>query len=902
MRFRQALILALLIAARVPIPALGDTPQSGTVEGQVTDADGAPLAGVTVTLSGPRGDQVTATDEQGGFRFGLVVPGDYALGAALEGLGSQEASLRLEAGERERVDFKLTLGTEEEITVQSVAPQVNKYEVGVAATVESEVAEALVYRARNYHSMFQMFPGVVQNANSQTVAETRPAVNGTQWQENAGFIDGIDTSNTRSGGSSRVFLPVTSLAEVRLDSSGAGAEFGRLVGGVINAAVKSGTNAFHGDFLYIAQNQAWRAQSDVVPLPREDDIINGFEVGLGGPVVRDRAWFFVSAARNNTNEMGALASGVVLESGFESEPWIAKLNAQPSPRHQLALLGIDAPVTTLLFGTASGDEFTPGVFDNSEQIGSLSWSWVVHDGLFTETRLGRHDGTLFTNHYRQRTIDPAANPDSPFGNQSLYRDLATGLAWNAIAFPEGESRGDFPRDQANAVVTWFAGSTHELKAGLDYQDVAFRSFNHPPDRYAGRGYNPNLPGGFAQPQTKQVFLPLESAAETTSEILALFAQDRITVGDHLTLNLGLRLDDQQHRNDIGEVAEESTDLAPRLAAVYDVGADGRLLIKATAGRAYQVIALNIVFQEFARKPTGDNAWDEYSWNAATQRYDRFLRRALPALNAQIQAVEPYFKDELTLGLDWQFANAWAFEARAIWWEMDDLFWATDQFDAAGNVFRSIENRSEGTRDYRGLQLQIDRAFRDAWTVRANYTLSRAEGNVFGNTLATQNDDDYLEAESILDPATGQPVTTLFRHGRGPQDREHLLNVSGLRNWELGRHTVALGGYFSYRSGQPWGLLPNVTLQHPVSRQVIRTTVYSEPRDAHVLPDTLNLNLTGSWTFPLGARVEGSVRAEIANVTDEQEAIAINATTGQVVAVRSSYQIPRELRLLAGVRF
>jgi hypothetical protein len=146
------------------------------------------------------------------------------------------------------------------------------------------------------------------------------------------------------------------------------------------------------------------------------------------------------------------------------------------------------------------------------------------------------------------------------------------------------------------------------------------------------------------------------------------------------------------------------------------------------------------------------------------------------------------------------------------------------------------------------------------------------------------------------------VTTLFRYGRGPQDREHVLNVTGLRNWEVGSHVLGLGAFLWFRSGQPWGRLSNVTLRHPGSGQVIRSTVYTEPRDAHLLPDTINLNLTGSWSFPLGARLEGTLRAELANVTDEQDAIAINSNTGQVVPVRSSYQTPRELRLLAGVRF
>src|SRR4029450_12631367 len=104
------------------------------------------------------------------------------------------------------------------------------------------------------------------------------------------------------------------------------------------------------------------------------------------------------------------------------------------------------------------------------------------------------------------------------------------------------------------------------------------------------------------------------------------------------------------------------------------------------------------------------------------------------------------------------------------------------------------------------------------------------------------------------------------------DRKHVLNLMGLKRWDLGSHDVALSAYYFFRSGERWGLRPNTTLRHPVSNQSITTTTYREPRDAQKMEDIFNLNLAADWTFPIKGSVRGSLGAEVANVTDEQEIV------------------------------
>jgi hypothetical protein len=902
---RSLLIVSLIVALLTSFAgaAVADSPQTGTIDGTVVDASGSALPGVTVTLGSERGDRNAITDEAGKFLFGVLPPGEYTLRASLEGFEPNERALRLETGQRQSVDLQIGLGTAETIAVVAETPMVDKYQVSAATTLEASVAKELVFTNRNFQAVLNALPGVVNSDQSAQLADLMPSVNGGLWQENAAFVDGVDTTNTRYGGGSRIILPTSALSEVRSEAAAYGAEYGRVVGGVTGVVTKSGTNTWHGDFLYIAQNQKWEAQSDAVPLEREDDVINSYEASVGGPIARDQAWFFVAAADNSTNQISSLAGGQVIDNSVASESYIGKINWNPSTRHSLVLTAIDAPAEVPFFAPTYAERAAVSTHDLGGSFQTVSWSWTAAQNKFLEVRAAHQTSSEGRTQIAFSEIVPGARPDDPAGNQGAYWDQGNGFRWHASGLPLGPGELDFPRDQGNVALTWFL-SQHEVKGGIDYQDVSWESLNQPPVRYTGTGYNPNLPGGFVAPLRKQVFHAIDAPVETTSTNLAAFAQDRIEVGDRWNITVGLRVEDQTHDNDLGEEVLSSTDVTPRLAAVYDVGADGRLLVKATAGRYITHITQEFVNAEFSTRSNGANAFDEFLWNPATLLYDRFSRTQLPTSATRVVDVDPYFKDELTAGVEWQMTPAWALDARAIWWTIDEPFTATDQFNAQGQVFRLLTNFEEAEREYQALQVELNRSFRNGFVVRTNYTLSKVEGNSFGQEHFAHTIDDFLEGMAVLDPATGIPVTAVNRYGRLDNDRKHIANLSGAKTFALGGdHRLSLGGWVTFRSGRPWGLRPAVQLRLPgQATPFIASTRYAQPRDANQLEDTYTINLTGGWDFPIAGRVSGNLKAEVANVTDEQEQIAVNLANGQPIAVRQSYQKPREMRLLAGVRF
>ena len=213
------------------------------------------------------------------------------------------------------------------------------------------------------------------------------------------------------------------------------------------------------------------------------------------------------------------------------------------------------------------------------------------------------------------------------------------------------------------------------------------------------------------------------------------------------------------------------------------------------------------------------------------------------------------------------------------------------------------NWDHGFRKYDGVQLELNRAMRNDWTLRSNYTYSNGRGNNYGNAIGTLNDDDLFEGLGGVEVGTGRTdATSVNRVGNGYADRRHVLNVVGLKTFPIGRQHLGIGGYWSYRSGERWGLRSNTTVKSPISGQTIATTTYVEPRDAEKLDDTMVLSLTGNWQFPIAGGVSGRVGFEAVNVTNEQELIGINIANGLPQPGRIAYQSPREYRLQVGVTF
>jgi len=882
--------LAVLICVT---PLLADGPQTGTIDGRVLDAQGAPLPGVTVTLTGPQNTRTVITDADGVYRFALLLAGRYTVNAELEGLGAAELATDLEPGQRRGIDLTLVSATEEESTGTGEAPLISRYGTALAATIPGEVTENVAFGTRTYSAAIRQLPSVVNRNDADTV----PSVNGGISTEVGVYVEGVDTSMHRRGGEMRLLIPSTALTETKLESTGFGAEYGRATSGIINSTVKTGTNEFHGEALYIGQNPKWRAP-DILELERPDDQINSYETSVGGPLARNRAWFFVSYGRISDNRIDRLRDGTVVNLSRQADPLVAKVNFQPRDTQQIAVTAIDAPSDAIGLSGNPGDQYAIMNFPLNGRVQTLNWSLGLGASNFLEFKVANREEFVGRHAAEQHAIDPNASPDDPPGNNFRYRDLATGLRYNGPAVRLAEGFNDFPRDQANVSLTSFRGR-HEWKFGIDAQAIEFSNLTSIITEFRGRNYDANLPGGFVTPVNKRVFDRSDVITET-SDFLAGFVQDRFEVGDNWVWTLGIRGDQQTIDNDIGERVNEYTEFVPRISGVYDMKADGSILLRGTLGRYYHAIGMGIVLQEFSRQNNGENIYEQFLWNRETLRYDRFQRRVEPTFDQAIQDIDPYYKDEISFGADFQVSEKWVVKSRLVASEATNIFHATLQYDDAGRVVRDLRNWSDARREYRALQLEANRLFRNNWTLRTNYTLSSTEGNI--NSF---NDNfNLFEGLGGIEVGTGLTNATSsdWWFGRLLEDREHLANVIGMKRFDFGRHDLVLGGFLHYAAGRPWGSHVSTQVRHPVSGQTITTSTYREPSDANRLPDTWTVDLSLMYSVAMVGNVRAKIGFDLANATDSQEPVTINTSTGRPNARVSSYQRPREFRLKVGFSF
>ena len=318
--------LCLLVLAA---PVAADSPETGIVVGRAVDSNGDPMPGVTVTLVGERGEKVTITDADGAYRFALLTPGPYTVKGALDSYGTAESAVQVTPGTRSEVGLTMVLEAAGEITVVAEAPVINRFESTSAGTITSDVASNVTSVNSNYYSALALLPGVTSDGD---LADEYPGSNGSRWMEAAVFVDGVDTTYTRRGGS-RLYLPQIAISSTSLQSTSGSAEYGRATGGVTNVTTKSGTNRFHGEYLAhrqqgdfvsefkshpeLAERTSCRVRAIVNPAffdrspscdpdffirneQQKDYSDLTLQGSLGGPLARNKAWFFAAAADTNT--------------------------------------------------------------------------------------------------------------------------------------------------------------------------------------------------------------------------------------------------------------------------------------------------------------------------------------------------------------------------------------------------------------------------------------------------------------------------------------------------------------------------------------------------------------------------------------------------------------------------
>lgn len=296
-RFRCVL---LLVGCLFPATAAAQT--TATLAGLVNDATGLPLHGAAITLTdaGTNVVRTARTDEAGRFVLASLPAGDYSLRAEFTGFAPHIRQLRLTVAENVSVPITLSVSGAETVTVRGGAPAVNTRTGELSYLVDQRAIDWLPVNGRNFTDLVGLQPGVSifpHRDNGSVVAHgLAMSVNGQDPRANVYLLDGTllnDFTNGPAGSAAGTALGMDTVREFRVEANGYSAEFGRNVGGQINAITKSGTNLLTGSVFEYHRNEALDARNYFDVGPKPDFTRNQFGGTFGGPLRRDRLFVFV---------------------------------------------------------------------------------------------------------------------------------------------------------------------------------------------------------------------------------------------------------------------------------------------------------------------------------------------------------------------------------------------------------------------------------------------------------------------------------------------------------------------------------------------------------------------------------------------------------------------------------
>jgi hypothetical protein len=297
-------VVVFLISVAVVGLAQVDT---GSLVGTVKDASGALLPGVTVTATNTDTGIATATktEQNGDYVITPLHIGRYSISVEVTGFHREiRKDIVLDVQQTIRLDFSLKVGAVSETMEVSGAPPLLETEsASLGNVVTAETVEELPLNGRRYTDLAELTSGVAKVIEGPVNGGSTPtngnaggsfAVNGTRGDQNNFTLDGID-NNSNDNGDVAVLSSVDAIAEFKIETSNYSPEFGRSGGAVINATTKSGTNKFHGSAWEFLRNDALDAAqygfgSVLTKAPYKQ---NQFGATFGGPIKRDKAFFFV---------------------------------------------------------------------------------------------------------------------------------------------------------------------------------------------------------------------------------------------------------------------------------------------------------------------------------------------------------------------------------------------------------------------------------------------------------------------------------------------------------------------------------------------------------------------------------------------------------------------------------
>ena len=601
--------MSLIAAAYCAMASAGtvsaqETINQGAISGRVLDAQGAAVPGVMVivrqTDTNVTVQAITETD--GRFRFPYLKIGPYELRARLQGFKDNARTLVLSAGSA--FDISITLevaGIDAAVTVVADSQLLETARSQIAGTVPQAEVQSLPMNGRNFLDLALLVPGVSPtNTNSTQLFAETSAVPGQGLSiasqrnlSNSFIVDGV-SANDDAAGLSGITFGVDAIEQLQVVTGGGQAELGRALGGYVNVVTKSGTNALHGSLYGFFRDDAFNGENALTgtTLPMDQQ---QFGLSLGGPVRRDRTFYFMNVERKILDQTGVVSiipenvstiNARLTQVGYQGLP--VATGIYPNPVHSSNVLGrIDHQfsgadqfsVRYALYDVVSDNSRGVGNLnapsgstglDNRDQSIAISNVWTISPNTVNETRVQIAHGDL------------QAYSTDQIGPQVAIAGVAT-----FGTFSSSPTRRENTLYQAVSNLSHRAGA-HALRTGVDFlfndDTITFlRTFRGSYTFSSMASFLNSSYNGYAQTFGDPV-------VNQKNPNFGIYAQDEWRAGSQLTLNLGIRYDLQF----LETINTDSDNVSPRAGFVWAPTASQDLLVRGGAGVFFDRVPLRAV--------------------------------------------------------------------------------------------------------------------------------------------------------------------------------------------------------------------------------------------------------------------------------------------------------------------
>ena len=895
--------LAFLLVAAT---AFAQTNPTGTISGKATDAQGLAVPGVSVTAESPalQGTRSTVTSSNGDYIFPFLTPGDYTLTFTLTGFNTIKESRRVSPGSALIVSPAMTVSTVTEtvtVTGQGVG------DIGQGSQVATNFKADLMNKLpvnRTLNAAVLLAPGVEGSGPNGNIS-----INGAMSFESLYLINGVVVNENIRGQANDLFIE-DAIQETAITTAAVSAEYGRFQGGVVSALTKSGGNAFSGSARMTIDNNKWTALTPFPNDSRLDKIVPTYEFTLGGPIKKDKLWFFgAGRLRDFQQQFTTGFTNINFIDDRNQKRYEGKLTFSPTTNHTFkgAYTKIKDTENGNSFGTIMDLASTVNRATPQDLI-SANYTGIITSRFFVEAQYSRrrftfqHSGSQFTD-----LIKGTLLLDQSRGNARYNSPTFCG-----VCDPERRDNQNIIAKATYFLSTGSAGS-HNIVGGVDFFDDKRFANNH----QSGSDFRIFTTSAILQGTTifpvmdsntfirwTPIFVGSEGNRFRTA---SAFLNDAWTLNRHVTFNLGVRYDKNDGENSVHVKTVKDSAFSPRLSATIDPKGDGKLQFNASYAQYVAAIANSV---GDSSSPGGQPATIDFdylgptintgnpanpvpmdqaintvfTWFNANGGTNRTTRGApsIPGVNTKVgDGLKSPNSREVTLGFNVRLGQKGSMRLDGIHRGFHDFY--VTQIDLStgrvadpnGKLFdlQVTQNTNDLRRTYNGVNFQIAYRPSSRLSLGGNYTFGHLKGNIEG-----ENGGSGPTQSGLL--AYPEYFSRSWQVPEGDLSIDIRHKVRAWATYDVpvpavvGTTTLGLLQFFN--TGAPYGSAGTIDTRPFVANPgyvnpPASETYWFQPRDTYRLAKLWRTDLALNWSRRLGLKSsEIFFRGTVLNVFNRLE--------------------------------